>query len=65
VFLDDVRMHAWEPDLSVSAVYHRGELPRQTRALPRFIDEFVMGQIESEQALSKLPTRPPGRWSCC
>ncbi len=55
VFLDDVRMHGWEPDLPISAVYHRAELPRQAKALPRFIDEFVMAQIESEEALSKLP----------
>jgi hypothetical protein len=28
VFLDDVRMLHWEPALPVTAVYHRGELPR-------------------------------------
>jgi integrase len=55
VFLDDVRMLGWEPDLPISAVYHRAELSRQAKALPRFIDEFVMAQIESEEALSKLP----------
>ncbi|MCA1699513.1 MAG: site-specific integrase [Actinobacteria bacterium] len=55
VFLDDVRMHRWEPELPISAVYHRGELPRQPQPLPRFIDEFVMGQIESERNLARLP----------
>jgi len=55
IFLDDVHRHGWEPGLPVSAAYHRGELPRVPRALPRFIDEFVMTQIESHEALKKLP----------
>jgi len=55
VFLDDVRMLHWEPALPVTAVYHRGELPRVPAAMPRYIDEFVMGQIENDQALERLP----------
>lgn len=55
IFLDDVRRHGWEPDLPASAVYHRGELPPAPRPLPRYIDEFVMGQIEAEANLARLP----------
>jgi integrase len=55
VLLDDLRMHGWEPELPASAAYHRGELPREPRPLPRYIDEFVMAQLESEQALARLP----------
>jgi hypothetical protein len=57
VFLDDIRMHHWEPALPVTAVYHRGELPRAPAAMPRYIEEFVMGQLETDQALAKLPDR--------
>jgi integrase len=55
VFFDDLRTHGWEPELPTSAVDHRGELPRTPRPVPRYIDEFVMGQIESEQNLARLP----------
>ena len=55
VFLDDVRMHHWEPALPVTAVYHRGELPSVPAAMPRYIDEFVMGQLDNDQALERLP----------
>jgi integrase len=55
-FLDDVRMHEWAPGLAGNATYFDGEIPRgSTRRLPRFIDEFVMGQIESEHNLVRLP----------
>ncbi len=55
VFLDDVRMHHWEPSLPVTAVFHRGELPKAPAALPRYIEEFVMGQLETDAALERLP----------
>jgi len=55
VFLDDVRMHHWEHALPVTAVYHRGELPRVPAAMPRYIDEFVMAQLETGHALERLP----------
>lgn len=55
IFLDDVRRHGWEPQLPTSAVYHRGELPRTPRPVPRYIDEFVMGQIEAPENLARLP----------
>jgi hypothetical protein len=38
------------------ATYFKGEIPRcSTRRLPRFVDEFVMRQIESEANLARLP----------
>ena len=55
MFLDDVRLHDWAQRLPANATYYRGEIPRDRRWLPRFIDEFVMGQLETDQALDRLP----------
>ncbi len=55
VFLDDVRLHDWAPGLSANATYYRGEIPRAHKALPRFVDEFVMGQLQGDEALDRLP----------
>lgn len=52
---DDVRMHGWAPGLPANAGYLRGEVPRSPRPLPRFIDEFVMAQLESDDSLARLP----------
>jgi integrase len=54
VFLDDVRLHDWASGLPANATYFRGEIPRDRKGLPRFIDEFVMGQLETDQALARL-----------
>ena len=43
VFLDDVRVHDWTAGLPANATYYRGEIPRDRKWLPWFIDEFVMG----------------------
>jgi integrase len=55
LFLDDIRLHGWAPGLASTATYHRGELPRETQPLPRYIDEFVMGQLEADENLARLP----------
>ncbi|MCA1700626.1 MAG: site-specific integrase, partial [Actinobacteria bacterium] len=55
VFLDDVRLHEWAPGLPANATYYRGEIPAKQRAMPRFIDEFVMGQIDNDSNLAALP----------
>jgi integrase len=55
VFLDDVRLHEWVVGLPANATYYRGEIPRDRKWLPRFIDEFVMGQLETDEALDRLP----------
>ena len=54
VFLDDVRLHEWAPGLPANATYYRGEIPNKRRAMPRFIDEFVMGQIDNDINLGRL-----------
>ena len=55
VFLDDVRLHDWAPGLPPNATYFKGEVPRSRNHLPRFVDEFVMGQIDREPTLLRLP----------
>ena len=41
-------LHDWAPGLPANATYYRGEIPRSRDHLPRFIDEFVMGQIDHD-----------------
>jgi integrase len=53
VVLDDVDRHGWVR-LAREARYFRDELPSQSHALPRFIDEAVMRQLESGAALARL-----------
>jgi len=55
VFLDDVRLHEWAVGLPANATFYRGEIPRKTTSLPRFIDEFIMGQMEDDETLARLP----------
>ncbi len=55
VFPDDVRLHEWAAGLPANATFYRGETPKPRDALPRFIDEFVMGQIDNEDYLARLP----------
>ena len=55
VFLDDVRLHDWAPGLPANATYYRGEIPNVRESLPRFVDEFVMGQLERDETLDRLP----------
>lgn len=55
VFLDDVRLHEWAAGLPANAAYYRGEIPHRRHSLPRFIDEFVMGQLENPENLDRLP----------
>jgi integrase len=55
VFLDDVRLHEWAPGLPANATYYRGEIPHKTSSLPRFVDEFVMRQLERDETLERLP----------
>jgi len=53
VVLDDVDRHGWV-GLARDARYFRDELPSQRHSLPRFIDETVMRQLESDEALEQL-----------
>jgi integrase len=52
--LDDVRLHGWEPALPATATYYRGEMPKRPDALPRFIDEHVMGQIDRSENIVRI-----------
>ena len=51
--LADVDRHGWAP-LQRDARYYPGELPAQSETVPRFIDEAVMRQLETDQALARL-----------
>jgi integrase len=53
VVLDDIDRHGWA-GLQRDARYFRDELPGQSESVPRFIDETVMGQLETDQALARL-----------
>lgn len=52
--LDDGRRHGWLPRLAASATLYHDDLPRPPKRLPRFIPEFVMGQLESQANLARL-----------
>jgi hypothetical protein len=52
-FLDDNRRHRWVTGIPADAVLYRDDLPRHARPVPRFVPEFVMGQLESEANLAR------------
>ncbi len=54
-FLEACRRHRWLPGLSAQTAVYLDELPPRPRALPRFIPEFVMGQLENSDKLALLP----------
>lgn len=54
-FLDTSRRHRWLPALSSTAALYHDDLPSRPRPLPRFISEFVMGQLEDPDRLAVLP----------
>jgi integrase len=54
VLLDEVRLNGWEPRLPATAAYYKGEVPSQTKSLPRFVDEHVMRQIERPENIARL-----------
>jgi integrase len=56
VFLADCRRHDWVPGLDPRATYYRDDYTRRPEQLPRFLSEHVMGQIENEENLAKLPS---------
>jgi len=58
-FLDDNRRYRWVVDIPAEATIYPDELSARRRSLPRFIPEFVMNQLESDDNLQQLP--PPYR----
>ncbi|HXL94815.1 MAG TPA: tyrosine-type recombinase/integrase [Streptosporangiaceae bacterium] len=55
VFFDACHRHGWLPGLAASATIYVEELPFHHDEIARFIPEFVMAQLESGQALPKIP----------
>jgi len=60
VFFDACHRHGWLPGLAPGATIYVEELPFHHAQIPRFIPEFVMAQLESDEALAKIP-RPTTR----
>ena len=55
VFTEACHRHGWLPKLAPGAVIYAEELPPHHDQVARFIPEFVMAQLESGQALAKIP----------
>ena len=55
VFFDACHRHDWLPGLAAGATIYVEELPFHHDQIARFIPEFVMAQLESDEALSKIP----------
>lgn len=53
-FLEENRRYDWVPAIPAGAVIYPDELSSRRTSLPRFIPEFVMGQLEAEDNLSQL-----------
>lgn len=53
-FLEACRRHRWLPRLPTEAAIYIDEIPRRPRPLPRFVDEFVMAQLEDPDNLARL-----------
>jgi integrase len=55
VFFDACHRHGWLAGLAANATIYVEELPFHHDQIARFIPEFVMAQLESGHALSKIP----------
>ncbi len=53
VFFDACHRHGWLAGLAPDATIYVEELPFHHAQVPRFIPEFVMNQLETEEALAK------------
>jgi integrase len=60
-FLDWGRRYGTLVGLRPDAVMYEDDVARPDDALPRFISEFVMVQLENEDNLARLPSRPSAR----
>lgn len=54
IFLDWARRHRSLPGLPDAAVIYHEEVTRPDDAVPRFVPEFVMAQLESETNLARI-----------
>lgn len=55
VFFDSCHRHGWLAGLAPGATIYVEELPFHHEQVPRFIPEFVMAQLESDEALARIP----------
>ena len=55
VFFEACHRHGWLPGLAASATIYVEELPFHHDEIARFIPEYVMAQLESDEALAKIP----------
>ncbi len=55
VFFDACHRHGWLPGLAPGATVYVEELPFHHDEIARFIPEFVMAQLESGEAIAKIP----------
>ena len=55
VLFDACHRHGWLPGLAASATIYAEELPFHHDEIARFIPEFVMAQLEPEEAIAKIP----------
>lgn len=52
--LDHCRRYEWLPGLPATATFYHDDFPTQYAALPRFVTEFVMEQLEAPANLARL-----------
>ena len=55
VFFDACHRYGWLPGLAAGATIYVEELPFHHDEIARFIPEFVMAQLESDEAIAKIP----------
>ena len=55
VFFEGCHRHGWLPGLAAGATIYVEELPFHHDEIARFIPEYVMAQLESGEALAKIP----------
>ncbi len=53
-FLEENRRYRWVETIPADAVVYHDELSTKRTSLPRFVPEFVMGQLEAEDNLARL-----------
>lgn len=53
-FLELNQRHCWLPEIPATAMLYQDDLPARGRALPRFVPEFVMAQLEDDNNLALL-----------
>ena len=59
VFFEACHRHGWLPGLAASATIYVEELPFHHDEIARFIPEYVMAQLESDEAIAKIPHLRP------